>query len=63
MTRKELHTKVLEFAAAVTGFEDWDGESDVPRTVEIELDSVWKLVVVWEEGFRTIKIHENKNPE
>ena len=63
MTRKELHTKVLEFATTVAGFEDWDGESEEPKTVEIELDNVWKLVVVWEEGFRTIKIHENKHPE
>lgn len=63
MTRKEMHTKVLEFANAVAGFDAWDGKSESPEMVEIEFDDVWKLVVVWEEGFRTIKIHENKKPE
>jgi hypothetical protein len=58
MTREEVRAKVLELAESVQAFTDWDAESDRPKTVEIEFDSVWKLVVVWENGFRTIKIHE-----
>lgn len=60
MTREELRTKVLELACSVQAFTDWDAESDRPRMVEIEFDSVWKVVVVWENGFRTIKIHERQ---
>lgn len=58
MTRDQIRTKALEFAAAVQDFEAWDAESDRPKMVEAEFDDVWKLVVVWENGFRTIKIHE-----
>jgi hypothetical protein len=51
MTSKALHAKVLEFAHAVKRFENWDGRSEGPPRVEVEFDSVWKLVL-WEEGFR-----------
>lgn len=63
MTREQIRTKVLELAGSVQEFEDWDAESDRPKLVEIEFDDVWKLVVVWENGFRTIKIHERQQAQ
>ncbi|MFO0822561.1 MAG: hypothetical protein U0792_05475 [Gemmataceae bacterium] len=58
MTREELSAKALELARAVKEFDGWEAESARPRTVEVEFDDVWKLAVVWEEGFQTIKIHQ-----
>lgn len=58
MTREDIREKVLDLAVSVQEFEGWDAESDRPKMAEVEFDSVWKMVVVWENGFRTIKIHE-----
>jgi hypothetical protein len=58
MTREQIRTKALDLAGAVQEFDTWDAESDRPKMVEIEFDEVWKLVVVWEGGFRTIQLHE-----
>lgn len=60
MSTDALRQRVLDLAGAVEQFDDWDAASDHPRTVEVEFDGVWKLVVVWEDGFRTIKIHERQ---
>jgi hypothetical protein len=63
MTREQIRAKALELAQAVQEFDAWDAESDRPKMVEIEFDDAWKLVVVWEDGFRTIKIHERRPGE
>lgn len=58
MTRDEIRRKVRDLADALRTFDGWDAEADRPKTAEVEFDDVWKLVVVEESGFRTIKIHE-----
>ena len=58
MTRDEIRRKVRDLADALQTFDGWDAETDSPRTAEVEFDDVWKLVVVHERGFRTIKIHQ-----
>lgn len=58
MTRDEIRSKVLDLADALRTFDEWDAETDRPKMAEVEFDDVWKLVVIQENGFRTIKIHE-----
>ena len=58
MPTDTLRQRALDLAAAVEMFNDWDASSDHPKTAEVEFDGVWKLVVVWEDGYRTIKIHQ-----
>lgn len=58
MTRDEIRRRVRELADALEAFDGWDTETDRPSTAEVEFDDVWKLVVVQESGFRTIKIHQ-----
>jgi hypothetical protein len=57
MTRETLKAKVKELVAALADFTDWDAETDQPNCVELEFDNIWKLAVVWEEGFQTVKVH------
>ena len=58
MSAAVLRQQVLALAAAAEQFDDWDASCDHPKTAEVEFDGVWKLVVVWEDGYRTIKIHQ-----
>ena len=58
MSAAVLRQQVLALAAAAEQFDDWDASNDHPKTAEVEFDGVWKLVVVWEDGYRTIKIHQ-----
>jgi len=58
MTRDEIRSKARDLADALRTFDGWDAETDHPKMAEVEFDSVWKLVVVQEGGFRTIKIHQ-----
>ena len=62
MNRTILREKVLNLAEVLRQFQDWDTETEQPQIFELELDSNWKVVVVREEGFNTIKIHERLEP-
>jgi hypothetical protein len=57
LSPKELASKVKELVQSLEDFSAWDAETDAPRQKEVEFDGVWKLVVLWEEGFQTVKIH------
>jgi hypothetical protein len=57
MTRAELKAKVKDLVASLQSFNDWDAETDEPALLEVELDDVWKVVQVREEGFQTVKVH------
>jgi hypothetical protein len=58
MNRDSLRDKVMALAEGLRQFRDWDTETEQPQLLELELDSTWKVVVVREHGFNTIKIHE-----
>ncbi len=57
MARDALKAKIQEMVEAVQQYDDWDAETAQPFLKEVEFDDVWKLVVVRDEGFQTIKIH------
>src|SRR5262249_2867259 len=54
---EELAAKVKELVQSLEGFSHWDAETNVPHLKEFAFDDVWKLVVVWEGAFQTVKIH------